>query len=116
MHELGIASEIVAIACEHVRPARVRRVVVAIGRLTAVLPEAVRFCFACCAEGTAAEDAELEVREIDGLGRCRRCGRESIHDRPYGECPCGHAEFDWLAGEELHVLAVEVADVHDLRV
>lgn len=116
MHELGIAGDIVAMACQEVRPARVRRVVVAIGRLTAVLPDAVRFCFSCCAEGTAAEGAELEIREVDGRGRCRRCGRESRLAQPYGECPCGHTEFDFVAGEELTILAVEAADVHDLRV
>lgn len=116
MHELGIANEIVAIACAEARPARVRRVVVAIGRLTAVLPDAVRFCFSCCAEGTAAEGAELEIREIDGRGRCRQCGQESVLNQPFGACPCGHADFEWLAGEELNILAVEVADVHDVRV
>lgn len=45
---------------------RVRRVVVEIGRETAVLPDAVRFCFGFCAEGTPVEGAELEIVEMAG--------------------------------------------------
>lgn len=43
-----------------------RRVVVEIGRETAVLPDAVRFCFDLCAEGTVVEGAELEIVELMG--------------------------------------------------
>lgn len=66
MHEVGITEEILEIATRHANSARVRRIVVEIGRETAVLPDAVRFCFDFCAEGTAAEGAELEIVELGG--------------------------------------------------
>lgn len=108
MHEVGITQEIVAIAASHARTGRVKRVVVEIGRLTAVLPEAVRFCFEACAEGTPVEGAELDIVEVPGRGRCRACGNEQALDQPFGLCPCGKTEFDWLSGEELRVRCVEV--------
>ena len=70
MHELGITRNIVAIVSERAGAARVKRVSLEIGRLSAVMPEAIRFCFDVCSKGTALEGAELEIREIPGRGRC----------------------------------------------
>lgn len=108
MHELGIAQEIVSIAMERAGARKVRRVVVAIGRLTAVLPDAVRFCFDACTEGTTVAGATLEIIEVPGRGRCRACDAEHTLDFAFGICTCGHTEFEWLAGEELQVRSVEV--------
>ncbi len=108
MHELGITQEIVAIAEEQAGGAKVKRIVVEIGRLTAVLPDAVRFCFDVCTEGTSVAGAALEIVEIPARGRCRACSAEQVLDRPFGICPCGQTEFDWLSGEELRVRSVEV--------
>ena len=108
MHEVGITQEIVAIAARKAGGARVTRVVVEIGRLTAVLPDAVRFCFDACAEGTPVAGAELDIIEVPGRGRCRACGNDQTLNQPFGLCPCGTTEFDWLSGEELRVRSVEV--------
>ena len=53
MHELGIAQEVVALVTERAGGARVTRVVLEIGKLAAVLPDAVRFCIDLCGEGTS---------------------------------------------------------------
>lgn len=108
MHELGITQEIVAIAAGYAKDAKVKRVVVEIGKLTAVLPDAVRFCFDVCAEGTLVEGAQLDIVETPGRARCRKCAAEQVLERPFGLCACGATEFDWLAGEELRVRTVEV--------
>ncbi len=109
MHELGITQEIIALVSEHARGAKVTRVVVQIGKLTAILPDAVRFCFDLCSEGTPVEGAGLEIQEIPGRARCRECGQEVILDQPFGSCPCGHADLEWLAGTELKIKEIEVA-------
>ena len=108
MHEVGITEEIVAIAAARAGSQRVRRVVVEIGQLTAVFPDAVRFCFDACAEGTLVAGAELDIIEVPGRGRCRACCTEQLLARPFGICSCGKTEFDWLSGEELRVQSVEV--------
>ena len=52
MHELGMAQEIVAMVSERAGGSRVTRVVLEVGKLAAVLPDALRFCFDLCVEGT----------------------------------------------------------------
>lgn len=63
MHELGIAQAIVDIAAESSGGARVLRVVVEVGKLAAVLPDALRFSFDVASEGTLVEGAALEIIE-----------------------------------------------------
>jgi hydrogenase nickel incorporation protein HypA/HybF len=108
MHELGITQEIIAIASAAAGSGQVRRVVVEIGRLTAVLPDAVRFCFDACAAGTPVAGATLDIIEIPGRGRCRACEAEQILEGPFGVCRCGSCDFGWLSGNELRVRSVEV--------
>lgn len=108
MHELAITQEIVALVCERVAGARVLRVVLEIGRLSAVLPDAVRFCFDLCAEGTALAGAKLEVIETPGKARCRRCGETVTLERPFGRCACGGSDLEWLSGDELKITEIEV--------
>jgi hydrogenase nickel incorporation protein HypA/HybF len=109
VHELGIAEEIVAIVAQRTADARVARIVVEIGRLCAVVPDALRFCFDLATEGTVAEGAKLEIVEIAGRGRCRACGADVVLERPFGRCACGDSDLEWLAGEELRIREVELA-------
>jgi len=108
MHELGLAQEIVQIVSERASGARVTMVVLEIGKLAAVLPDAVQFCFELCIEGTNLEGASLRIVETPGLARCRACGTEVILDRPFGRCGCGGTDLEWLAGEELKIRNIEV--------
>lgn len=108
MHELGITQEIIALVVERARGARVLRVVVEIGKLSAVLPDAVRFCFDLCSQDTVVEGATLEILEPAGRARCRACGGEVVLERPYGQCSCGGTDLEWLAGEELRVREIEI--------
>ena len=108
MHELGIAQEIVSIVSERSGGRAVRRIVLEVGKLSAVLPEALLFCFDLATEGTAAQGARLEIVEIDGLGRCRACGASVPLPRPFGRCACGGSDLEWLRGEELKIREMEV--------
>jgi hydrogenase nickel incorporation protein HypA/HybF len=109
MHELAITEEIVALVSERARGRKVTRVVLRIGKLSGVLPDAVRFCFAVCAVDTALEGAELTILEPPGTARCRACGAEVALDSPYGACACGAFDLVWLTGEELLIQEVELA-------
>ncbi|PZP55951.1 MAG: hydrogenase maturation nickel metallochaperone HypA [Azospira oryzae] len=110
MHELGITRSIVAIVCEQARGAKVLRVTLEIGKLSAVMPDAVRFCFDVCARGTPAEGAELEIIEVPGRAICRGCGGEMALAEPYGRCLCGSSSLELIAGEELKIKEMEVAE------
>jgi hydrogenase nickel incorporation protein HypA/HybF len=61
MHELAIAESIAGTVCERAGGRSVRRVTVRIGALTAVVPDAMRFCFDLAVEGTIADGAELAI-------------------------------------------------------
>jgi hydrogenase nickel incorporation protein HypA/HybF len=63
MHELAITESLVDCVMENIGDARALRVVIEIGKRSAVSPSAVRSCFALCAEGTPLEGAELEIVE-----------------------------------------------------
>jgi hydrogenase nickel incorporation protein HypA/HybF len=109
MHEMGIAQQIVAIVEERAAGARVARVMIQVGKLAAVLPDALRFSFDVVVEGTSLEGARLEIEEVPGRARCRACSAEVRMDRPIGRCGCGGDDLEWLSGDELRVRAMEVA-------
>lgn len=109
MHELAITEAVVAQVCDRMNGARVVRVRLEIGRLSGVVPDAVRFCFDLVADGTSVEGAALEIVEAPGRARCRRCDTEFELDDLLGLCSCGSTEFQILAGEELRIKEVEVA-------
>jgi hydrogenase nickel incorporation protein HypA/HybF len=66
VHELSITRNVVAIVSERAEGQRVTRVRLEIGRLSAVVPDSIRFCFDICAQGTPLEGAELEILESAG--------------------------------------------------
>ena len=109
MHELSITRDVVAICAEHARGAQVRRVTLEIGKLSAVMPDAVRFCFDVCARGTPLEGAELEIVEPDGQAVCRACGAGVGLTQLFGRCECGSTDLRLVAGDELKVREMEVA-------
>jgi hydrogenase nickel incorporation protein HypA/HybF len=105
---MAITQEVVALVSDRVAEAQVRRVVLEIGRLSGVLPDAIRFCFDLCAEGTPLGGAELEIVEVPGLAECRVCAASVTLERPFGTCACGSTDLEWKAGDELKIKRIEV--------
>ena len=66
MHELGITRNLVAIVGEAAQGRRVRKVWLEIGERSALLPDAVRFCFDVVSQGTVLEGATLEIVALPG--------------------------------------------------
>ncbi|MFM0336709.1 hydrogenase maturation nickel metallochaperone HypA [Paraburkholderia fungorum] len=108
MHELSIASSVVEICAEQAHGARVRRVTLEIGRLSAVMPDAIRFCFDVCARDTAVEGATLEIVEMPGQARCLACGATLEVDVPFGQCGCGSDDLELISGQQLTIRQMEV--------
>ncbi|MEH2048983.1 hydrogenase maturation nickel metallochaperone HypA [Nostoc sp.] len=111
MHELGITQNIVAIVTENAKGAKVQRVLLEIGKLSAIMPDAIRFCFDICTQGTVLEGAKLEIVEIPGLAKCRQCGAEISVDKPFGICNCGSVQLDLITGEELKIKEIEIEEL-----
>ena len=112
MHELGITQNIVAIVCEQAKGASVTRVTLEIGKLSAIMPNAIRFCFDICCQDTILEGATLEIIETEGRGKCRRCGHEINLSQPFGQCDrCHSFELDIIQGQELQIKEMEVEEL-----
>ena len=108
MHELAIAESIVDAVCERAAGRRVHRVAVRIGALTAVVPDAMQFCFALAVEGTVADGACLDIEHRPGAARCRDCGADVEITDAILLCPCGSADLAVTAGRELQIVSMEV--------
>lgn len=109
MHELSITQGIVEICESAAAGKRVLGVVLEIGELSNVIPEAVEFCFEACRKDTLLEDAALVIERIPGLGLCGDCGARFNVKAYYESCPdCGGFRVEILSGEELRVKELEV--------
>ena len=108
MHEMSITRNIVSIVSEHARDRRVVRVRLEIGELSAVIPEAVEFCFDVVAKGTLLEGAKLEIVQVPGLAQCRSCGAEVALETVFGACSCGSRDLERMQGEELNIKEMEL--------
>lgn len=108
MHELSVTQSVVDTIVERI-DGRVTGVRLEVGKISGILPDAVRFCFDLVCAGTRLEGAWLEILEPTGRARCHVCGQEFSPDGAVVLCPCGSPEVDVLAGRELKITAVEVA-------
>ena len=108
MHELAITESIVAAVTEKLPGRDVRRVRVRVGRLSGIVPDALRFCFELATAGTALDGATLDIESTPGRGRCRECGVEFDTDDFVVMCPCGGVDVEVLGGRELTIREVEV--------
>jgi hydrogenase nickel incorporation protein HypA/HybF len=108
MHELGITRNIVAIVSEHAGEQQVTRVLLEIGKLSAIMPEAIRFCFDICAKGTPLENAELQINQVPGMAQCQVCGNEFEIEQLFGRCSCGSNLIQCICGQEMKIKEMEV--------
>lgn len=109
MHELGITRNLVAIVSEQAHGQRVRRVWLEIGARTALMPDAVRFCFDVVAQGTVLEGAALDILEILPGLQCEDCGSCAASIDELRHCAqCGSSKLRRRSGDELNIKAMEV--------
>ncbi len=107
MHELAIAESIVEAIGARCGDARVTRVRLSVGRLSGVVPDAIRFCFDLAAAGTTVDGARLDIEEPDGWARCRSCDGQFRVDDLILLCSCGSADVEVLRGQDLTIRSVE---------
>ena len=108
MHELGITRNVVAIAEEHAQGKKVKRILLEIGANSAIMPEAIRFCFDICNQNTLSAQAELEIIETKALAQCLSCQAEFELQLSDNQCDCGSQDFKRIAGEEMLVKEIEL--------
>jgi hydrogenase nickel incorporation protein HypA/HybF len=118
MHEMGIAMQIVEIAVASIPPdlknAQVKTVNLQVGKLAAVVPESLQFCFQIAIQDTLLHDADLNIEEIPLKVRCMDCKAEWTAHEPVFICrKCNSGSIEMLSGRELDIVSIEVVENAD---
>lgn len=118
MHEFSLVQNILSTAlglAEENGGAPIERIVVDIGALQQVVPEALTFAFEAARAGTLASEAQLEWHEVVPLIECPTCSRQYETAEVFWACPdCGSPGGRAIKGDELilrSILLKETAGV-----
>ncbi|OGP57398.1 MAG: hydrogenase maturation nickel metallochaperone HypA [Deltaproteobacteria bacterium RBG_13_49_15] len=120
MHEMGIALQIVQIAAASIpvemKGAKVLGVKIKVGKLAAVVPDSLRFCFEIVTQETPLSEARLEIEEIPVVARCKHCHSSWEIKEPAFACPsCGSGSIEILSGRELDIDSIEIEEPEHLN-
>jgi len=110
MHELSIASAVVATAERHADGRPVAVVNLRVGTLRQVVPDSLLFSFEFVTQGTLCEGARLEIEVVPARLRCADCGAEWELSGPLFRCACSSTDVEIVAGNELQVESIEIEE------
>jgi hydrogenase nickel incorporation protein HypA/HybF len=112
MHEMALAEGVLQLVEETAQregARRVQRVIVEIGQLSSVMPEALCFCFDAVAQGGIARGATLEIIDAPGSGWCLACAVTVPLAESFAACPrCGSYQVQPTGGTEMRVREIEI--------
>lgn len=112
MHEMSLAEGVLQLVEETARrekASRVKLVVLEIGQMSSVAPEAIKFCFEAVTHGSMAQGAALEIVDVPGAGWCMPCGETVPMQERFGACPkCGSFQVQPTSGTEMRVREIEI--------
>ena len=112
MHEMSIAQSLLDIIREEMAKHNaklLRSVRLHVGQLTAIVPDALSFCFEVITAGSELEGSRLIIEVIPLKGHCKDCN-ETFEIKDYAfACPiCGGTEIETIAGQDLSIVEMEV--------
>jgi hydrogenase nickel incorporation protein HypA/HybF len=113
MHEVGLMQEALDLAMSEARrrgASRIHRLILRVGRLAGVEPEALAFAFDMVALGTPAAEAEFTIEQVPVVCFCLGCRQEFEPDDFIFRCPgCGELSREVRRGRELELAGLEVS-------
>jgi hydrogenase nickel incorporation protein HypA/HybF len=111
MHEVGVAQEILNLAFQNSKGAKITRLGITLGNRSGVDRSTLEFALSALGEGTDADGCAIEFTEIKTVGICAECGKESRTDAFFARCPnCGSPILEYLGGRELSLDYVDVEE------
>ena len=115
MHEMGIILEIIDIVQASLPAGTVngdvRGIRLKVGKLSAVVPASLQFCFGVAAKEAGLDKAELLIEEVPVQARCKDCANTWAIDTPAFICPaCDSARIELLSGRELDIESIEISE------
>lgn len=113
MHEAGLMQSVLELAFSQTAEAgatRIERLLLRVGDLSGVVPEALQIAFDAAAPGTAAEGAELILESVPVECWCELCGADFRPQDIIYSCPhCGQISARLERGRELELVSLEVS-------
>lgn len=107
MHEAALTQSLVKILlaqAQHHQVARITCVRLRIGKMRAVEPQSMAFCFNAFSAGTLAEDAELIIEVMPAIARCDACGADFEVIKFHFQCSgCHSRRVRLIQGDELYI-------------
>jgi len=126
LHEFSVTSQIVDNILKEAERHEAKKVVqvnLAIGKLTFLGIEQVRFAYKLLVKGTIAEKSRLVIREKDGIVKCGKCGYEGdfkYEDNPIYhvpmptlKCPKCENTVDIIGGKECTIESIKLVTEKD---
>ena len=111
MHETALMKNMLATveqAIENHHVTRINRVVISVGKLANVMPDALSFAFEAMTQDGIMKGAKLEIKSSPAVARCDECGYEYQADGFPIVCPvCKSRGFRIISGEEVYIESIE---------
>jgi len=111
MHELSLMESAISAALERAEEehaTQILKIVLRVGTLSGVDPDALRFAFDVVSENTIAAGATLEILEIAVVCDCETCGRFEPKHHDF-TCPVSRDHRSKiLYGMELEIASMEI--------
>jgi len=109
MHEMSIALNIMEILREEVakengRP--LQKVTLAVGELSGIEPESLRFFLDTAFEEEKWRDVTLEIKQTPLAAHCRTCGADFKPEETDFRCACGSSDIELTGGQSLHIESI----------
>ncbi len=110
VHELSVCDAIVGTTLKRAQGRRVTQVVVRIGYLRQVVPDALQFGWEMLTESTDLKGCALVIEQIPAAVKCQACNAETTLELPLLLCGvCESFDVTLLSGEEFLIVSMEVA-------
>ncbi len=90
---------------------RIEKVNLRVGRLAAIVPDSLCFCFEIAVKDTPLAGASLNIEEVPVTAKCKECGfKWTITSSVFKCTECESGSIEMLSGRELDVVSIEVAE------
>lgn len=111
MHEIGIMEQTLQIAIASAlqqNANQINQIIMRIGKMSGVVPEALEFAFDVVTKGTIAENAILKIDSMPIICYCNNCQEKFIPEEWFFECPnCHQFSQNILQGKEIELVSIE---------
>ena len=112
MHEMSLCEGVLQIIESEAQKQdfkHVKRVILAVGVLSGVEISALEFAFEVVMRGSVAENAILEINQIQASAWCMQCAESITINARYDACPnCGSYQLQVSGGDEMRIKELEV--------